>query len=61
MTMKPGDICILLIVTKNNVKYALMMAVFWVVALCSVVQVYQRLRGACCLQRQGDNGGRKYL
>jgi hypothetical protein len=25
------------------------MAVFWVVGLCSLVEVYQRFRGACCL------------
>jgi hypothetical protein len=30
------------------------MAVFWVVAPCSLVEVYQRFTGACCLQHQGD-------
>jgi hypothetical protein len=30
------------------------MAVFWVVAPCSVVEVYQRFRGPCCLHHQGD-------
>jgi hypothetical protein len=25
------------------------MAVFWVVAPCSLVEVYQRFRGPCCL------------
>jgi hypothetical protein len=25
------------------------MAVFWVVALCSLVEVYRRFRGICCL------------
>jgi hypothetical protein len=30
------------------------MAVFWVVAPCSLVDVYQRFRGPCCLHRQGD-------
>jgi hypothetical protein len=30
------------------------MAVFWVVAPCSLVEVYQRFRGPCCLHRQGD-------
>jgi hypothetical protein len=25
------------------------MAVFWVVAPCSLVEVYQRFRGSCCL------------
>jgi hypothetical protein len=30
------------------------MAVFWVVAPCSLVEVYQRFRGPCCLHYQGD-------
>jgi hypothetical protein len=30
------------------------MAVFKVVALCSLVEVYQCFRGACCLHHQGD-------
>jgi hypothetical protein len=30
------------------------MAVFWDVAPCSLVEVYQRLRGVCCLHHQGD-------
>jgi hypothetical protein len=38
-------------------------AVFWVVAPCSLVEVYQRFRGPCCLHHQGDrrldDGGRK--
>jgi hypothetical protein len=29
------------------------MAVFWVVAPCSLVEVYQRFRGNCCLHHQG--------
>jgi hypothetical protein len=34
------------------------MAVFWVVApLCSLVEVYQRFRGPCCLHHQGADGG----
>jgi hypothetical protein len=28
------------------------MAVFWVVAPCSLVEVYQRFRGPCCLHHQ---------
>jgi hypothetical protein len=32
----------------------LKMAVFWVVASCSLVDVYQRFRGPCCLHHQGD-------
>jgi hypothetical protein len=30
------------------------MAVFWVVAPCSLVEVYQRFRGPRCLHHQGD-------
>jgi hypothetical protein len=30
------------------------MAVFWVVAPCSLVDVYRRFRGSCCLHPQGD-------
>jgi hypothetical protein len=29
------------------------MAVFWVVAPCSLVEVYQRFSGPCCLHHQG--------
>jgi hypothetical protein len=32
----------------------LKMAVFWVVAVCSLVEVYRRFRGARCLHYQGD-------
>jgi hypothetical protein len=31
-------------------------AVFWVVSPCSLVEVYQRFRGSCCLHHQGDRG-----
>jgi hypothetical protein len=30
------------------------MTVFWVVVPCSLVKVYRRFRGACCLHHQGD-------
>jgi hypothetical protein len=30
------------------------MAVFWVVAHCSLVEVYRHFRGPCCLHDQGD-------
>jgi hypothetical protein len=29
------------------------MAVFWVVVPCSLVEVYRRFRGTCCLHHQG--------
>jgi hypothetical protein len=31
------------------------MAVFWVLAPCSLVEVYQRFRGPYCLRHQGDD------
>jgi hypothetical protein len=38
------------------------MAVFWVVAPCSLIEVYQHFRGPCCLHHQGpDDGGSKDL
>jgi hypothetical protein len=33
------------------------MAVFWVVAPCSLVEVYQRFRGPCCPHHKGDRLG----
>jgi hypothetical protein len=30
------------------------MAIFWVVAPLSLVEIYRRFRGACCLHPQGD-------
>jgi hypothetical protein len=30
------------------------MAIFWVVAPCSLVEVYKLFRGPCCLHHQGD-------
>jgi hypothetical protein len=37
------------------------MAVFWVVALCSLIEVYQRFRGTFCLHYQGDECLRQQL
>jgi hypothetical protein len=37
------------------------MAVFWVVAPCSLVEVYQRFRGSCCLRHQGDDCSLKFI
>jgi hypothetical protein len=31
------------------------MAVFWVVAACSLIEVYRRFRGTCCLHHQGTH------
>jgi hypothetical protein len=31
------------------------MAVFWIVAPCCLVEVYQRFRGSRCLHHQGDH------
>jgi hypothetical protein len=37
------------------------MAVFWVVAPCSLVEIYQRFSGPCCLHQyhRPDDGGSK--
>jgi hypothetical protein len=41
---------------------SLKMPAFWVVAPCSLVDVYQPFRGTYCLHNQGDDdGGSKYL
>jgi hypothetical protein len=32
------------------------MAVFWVVEPYSLIEVYHRFRGPCCLHHQGDDG-----
>jgi hypothetical protein len=37
------------------------MAVFWVVAPFSLVQVYRRFRGACCLHYQEEDRGSEHL
>jgi hypothetical protein len=39
---------------KNIYTVMIKMAVFWTVAPCSLVEVYQRFRGPCCLHHQGD-------
>jgi hypothetical protein len=38
------------VLTTASIK----LAVFWVVAPCSLIEVYRRFRGACCLHHQGD-------
>jgi hypothetical protein len=38
---------------QNTCKHK-KMAAFWVVAPCSLVEVYQRFRGPCCHHHQGD-------
>jgi hypothetical protein len=30
------------------------MVLFWVIMPCSLVEVFRRFRGACCLHHQGD-------
>jgi hypothetical protein len=35
--------------------YVFKVAVFWVVAPCSLVEVYRHFRGACCLHHQGKD------
>jgi hypothetical protein len=38
----------------QEVPLILKIAVFWVVAPCSLVEVYQRFRGPCCFHHQGN-------
>jgi hypothetical protein len=44
----------LVVNTRGGAFMLIMMAVFWVVAPCSMAIVYQRFRGPCCLHHQGD-------
>jgi hypothetical protein len=39
---------------NTSQRIATKMAVFWVVAPYSLVEVYQRFRRPCCLHHQGD-------
>jgi hypothetical protein len=41
-------------ITVAQPKLNTKMAVFWVAAPCSLVEVYQRFRDRCCLRHQGD-------
>jgi hypothetical protein len=41
--------------TKRRAWTHMLMAVLWVVAPCSLVEVYQRFRGPCCLHHQGES------
>jgi hypothetical protein len=43
-----------LVVFEVLTEVSMKMAVFWVVAPCSLAEVYQRFRGPCCLHHQGD-------
>jgi hypothetical protein len=58
VALKPILILGLKVLTAVSTK----MAVFWVAAPCSLVEVYQRSRGPCCLQHHHpDDGGSKDL
>jgi hypothetical protein len=41
-------------VVMSQLMLHMKMAVFWIVAPCSLVEVYQRFRGPYCLHHQGD-------
>jgi hypothetical protein len=47
-TAGPFTLCAVWLYLGNNFY-------FWVVAPCSLVEVYQRFRGPCCLHHQGDD------
>lgn len=47
--------------TVTSLESLLKTIIFWVVVRCSLVEVYQCLRGACCLHHHGpDDGGSKH-
>jgi hypothetical protein len=47
--------------SRTHIEYLLKMTDFWVVAPCSLVEVYRRFTGACCLRYQGpDDEGSTY-
>jgi hypothetical protein len=35
---------------------SMQMALFWVVAPCSLAEIYQHFRGTCCPHNEGDSG-----
>jgi hypothetical protein len=39
----------------GNKNVLVKITVFWDVAPCSLVEVYRRFRGTCCLHHQGDH------
>jgi hypothetical protein len=46
---------------ENTESISSKMAVFWVVAPCSLIEFYRHFRGTCCLHHQGlDDEGSKY-
>jgi hypothetical protein len=47
-------VCLSLVGFEVLTAVSTKMAVFWVVAPCSLVEVYERFRGPCCLHHQGD-------
>jgi hypothetical protein len=57
------DVLTILRTVEHQVRFQVLTAVsmkmnvFWVVAPCSLVEVYRRFRGACCLHHQGDRPG----
>jgi hypothetical protein len=51
-------VCSLIITSvrfEDLTALSMKIAVFWVVAPCSLVEVYQRFRRTCCLHHQGDH------
>jgi hypothetical protein len=41
--------------SARQISFSTKMAAFWDVTPCSLVEVYQRFRGTCCLHHQGDD------
>jgi hypothetical protein len=51
---KSGDKRLQIVGFEVLTAASMKMAVFWVVAPCSLVEVYERFGGTCCLHHQGD-------
>jgi hypothetical protein len=53
--------CVFIVRVEVLTVVSLKVAVFWVVALCGLVEVYQCFRDHCCLHYCSDNGDRMDL
>jgi hypothetical protein len=62
LNWKPEQISRVRFDVLTTVKMSVLkMAVFWVIAPSSLVEVYQHFRGPCCLHHHPGDGGSKDL